>query len=122
VRILFTVLLCVVEPLWFALDLHVALPRLVAEGAPALAIVVGRILVTGWGVAAGVGLARNDPDAFPLGRFWALSSMLIAVAVYATPFWPTTAPPSIERLELMMRLSSCLVCYGCFVWLARRSA
>ena len=88
------------EPLWQAVVLEAALPRLLGFGVPALLLVAGRVGVTAIGVAAGLALWRREPAAALLGRVWASSSLIVAFLVWLSPYFPDPRSPSEGRLAL----------------------
>jgi len=95
-RRLLAILLVVLAPLHLALTAAALLDRLADRGWPAIVLLVARLAVTGFGVAAGRALWTNRRGAIALAR-WATGLSLGAVIVTATTsIWPAPLPPGIR--------------------------
>ncbi len=94
------VYLVIVEPLWLALELQGALPRLAAYGAPAWLLALGRGIVAMLGLTAGRALWSGQPGAPALGCAWAIGAMAVLALTAVTPYFPANRPPSTKALLL----------------------
>jgi hypothetical protein len=96
-RRLLAFLLVAWAPLNLALTAAALLDRLTDRGWPAIALLIGRLAVTGFGVAAGRALWNGRPGAMTLAR-WATGSSLGAVLVtVTTSIWPSPLPPGVRE-------------------------
>ena len=95
-RRLLAFLLVVFAPLQLALTAAARLDSLTDRGWPAIALLVVRLAVTGFGVAAGRALWHGRPGAMGMAR-WATGMSLGVVLVTATTsIWPAPLPPGIR--------------------------
>ena len=95
-RRLLAILLVLLAPLHLALTAAALLDSLADRGWPAIVLLVVRLAVTGFGVAAGRALWTNRRGAIGLAR-WATGLSLCAVVVTATTsIWPAPLPPGIR--------------------------
>jgi hypothetical protein len=105
-------LLCRVLVLWQPLSLGLvassALNSLSVRGLPLALVILGRVAVAAFGVAAGLALWRRRPGAVALARTSLLLSAGADVFVYATPYFPNNRPPG----------DSLLILVGSLVWYA----
>ena len=111
--------LMVWQPLSLALVASSALDSLSLRGLPLASVLVGRLAVAAFGVAAGLALWRRRPGAVGLARASLLLSAAADVFVYTTPYFPNNRPPGDTRLILM----GSLVWYGIwlmYLWRSRR--
>lgn len=108
-------LLCRVLILWQPLSLGLiassALNSLSVRGLPLALVLVGRLAVAAFGVAAGLALWRQRSGAVALARASLLLSAAADVFVYATPYVPNNRPPG----DTTLILAGSLLWYG--VWL-----
>lgn len=81
------------EPLALALVASSALERLLDYGAPAIALLAYRMLVTGVGLAAGRALWAGRRGGVRLARAWAVAAAVGAVMTFATPYFPSNRVP-----------------------------
>lgn len=89
-------LLVVLAPLHLALTAAALLDSLADRGWPAIVLLVVRLAITGFGVAAGRALWTNRRGAITLAR-WATGLSLGAVIVtVTTSIWPAPLPPGIR--------------------------
>jgi hypothetical protein len=96
-RRLLAFLLVVWAPLNLAITASALLDSLTDRGWPAIALLIVRLAVTGFGVAAGRALWNNRPGAMTLAR-WATGLSLGAVLVtVTTSIWPTPLPPGVRE-------------------------
>jgi hypothetical protein len=86
-------LLVVFHPLSLALTASAALSSLSSRGAAVAVILVVRLVVVGFGIAAGRALQTLQPGAVTLATAALLASAATDVFVYTTPFFPNNRPP-----------------------------
>jgi hypothetical protein len=95
-RPVLALLLIVWEPAGLALVASSLVATLADRGIAAVAWLVARLLVTGFGVGAGMALWRRRPGAMRLTR-WAVGLSLCAVMITAlTPIWPHPLAPGVR--------------------------
>lgn len=97
VRRLLAFLLVVWEPLNLALTAAALLDRLTDRGWPALALLVVRLGVAGFGVAAGRALWSQRPGALTLARWATGLGLGAAVVTQVTSIWPRPLPPGVRE-------------------------
>jgi len=97
-------LLCRVLVLWQPLALGLAasgaLNSLSVRGVPLALVIVGRLAVAAFGVAAGLAVWRQRPGAIGMAKASLLLSAAADVFVYATPYFPNNRPPGDSGLIL----------------------
>ena len=86
-------LLVVFHPLSLAVTASSALGALSVRGAPVAMILGLRLVVVGFGMAAGRSLQTRQPGAVTLAKAALLLSAATDVFVYATPYYPNNRPP-----------------------------
>jgi hypothetical protein len=86
-------LLVVFHPLSLAVTASGALGALALRGAPVALILVGRLIVVGFGMAAGRALQTLQPGAVTLAKAALLASAATDVFVYTTPYFPNNRLP-----------------------------
>jgi hypothetical protein len=86
-------LLVVFHPLSLALTASGALGSLSARGTTVALILLLRLGVVGFGMAAGRALQTLQPGAVALARAALLASAATDVFVYTTPYFPNNRPP-----------------------------
>ena len=95
-RRILAALLVVWEPLSLSLTAAAFLDRLSDRGWAAEALLIVRLGVTGFGVAAGRALWAGRPEAVELAR-WATGLNLAAnVVTLTTSLWPSLYPPGLR--------------------------
>lgn len=95
-RRLLAFLLVVWAPLNLSLTAAALLNSLVDRGWPALVVLVVRLAITGFGVAAGRALWSQRRGAITLAR-WATGLSLVAIVVtVTTPIWPSPLPRGVR--------------------------
>lgn len=99
------------QPLSLGIVVSGALRSLDVRGLPLALVIVGRLSVAAFGVAAGLALWRRRPGAVSLARASLLLSAAADVFVYATPYFPNNRPPGDSTLIL----AASLAWYG--IWL-----
>ena len=109
-------LLCRILILWQPLSLAVigssALNSLSVRGVPLALVLLGRLIVAAFGVAAGLALMQRRPAAVTMAKASLLLSAASDVFVYTTPYFPNNRPPG----DTTVILAASLAWYG--VWLA----
>jgi len=86
-------LLVVFHPLSLAVTASGALSALPARGTAVALILILRLVVVGFGMAAGRALQTLQPGAVTLATAALLASAATDVFVYTTPFFPNNRPP-----------------------------
>jgi hypothetical protein len=86
-------LLVVFHPLSLAVTASNALGSLSARGTSVALILILRLIVVGFGMAAGRALQRGQPGAVTLARAALLASAATDVFVYTTPYFPNNRIP-----------------------------
>jgi hypothetical protein len=116
---LLALLLTVAEPLGLAWSVAGLVPTLGFRGAGVALLLVARVLVTGFGVAAGLAIFGRRPHAV---RLAAAALVLLGVAALVsllTPILPTNLPPDLTAPVAV----AVAVYYGAwlaYLWLSRR--
>jgi len=86
-------LLIVFHPLSLAVTASSVLNALFVRGAPVAIVLILRLVVVAFGVAAGLALQNLRPDAVALARLALLLSAATDVFVYTTPYFPSNRFP-----------------------------
>ena len=86
-------LLVVFHPLSLAVTASGALGALSVRGTAVALILILRLVVVGFGMAAGRALQRLQPGAVTLAKAALLASAAADVFVYTTPFFPNNRQP-----------------------------
>ena len=86
-------LLVVFHPLSLALTASSALSALPVRGAAVALILILRLVVVGFGMAAGRALQSLQPGAVTLAQAALLASVATDVLIYTTPYFPNNRPP-----------------------------
>ena len=86
-------LLIVFQPLSLAVTASSVLNALFVRGTPVAIVLVLRLAVVAFGVAAGRALQNVRPDAVALARLALLMSAATDVFVYTTPYFPSNRLP-----------------------------
>ncbi len=116
-------LLCRVLVLWQPLSLALiassALNSLSVRGVSLALVIVGRLFVAAFGVAAGLSLQRRRPAAVTMARASLVLSAVADVFVYTTPYFPNNRPPG----DTTLILTGSLLWYAAwllYLWRSRR--
>jgi len=116
-------LLCRVLLLWQPLALGLvassALSSLSVRGVSLALVILGRLAVAAFGVAAGLALWRQRPAAVTLAKASLVMSAAADIFVYATPYFPNNRPPGDSELIL----AGSLAWYGAwlmYLWRSKR--
>jgi hypothetical protein len=86
-------LLVVLHPLSLAVTASSAMNALFSRGAPVALILLLRLAVVGFGMAAGRALQTVQPGAVTLAQAALLASAATDVFVYTTPYFPSNRLP-----------------------------
>lgn len=106
--------LVVVEPVRFGLVASAALPRVLDHGAPGLALLVVRIVLTGIGLTGGRFLwSRDDPT---LARLFFAGNAVAVTLTFLTPYFPSNRVPGTKLPEWAVLMA---VHAGAYWWLSR---
>jgi hypothetical protein len=98
-------LLVVFHPLSLALTASGALGALSVRGTAVALILILRLIVVGFGMAAGRALQTLQPAALPLAKAALLASAATDVFVYTTPYFPSNRPPGDTPLYVVATLA-----------------
>jgi hypothetical protein len=98
-------LLLIWQPIATGLVTSSALDSLVIWGFPIALIMVLRILVTGFGVAAGLALLGRRPGAVGMAMVSLVASAATDLIVYLTPYFPNHRPPGETPLYVLVSLA-----------------
>jgi hypothetical protein len=98
-------LLLVWQPLSLGLVASGVLRSLALRGLPLALILILRLVVVAFGIAAGLALLGRRAAAVTLAKGSMLASAATDVLVYATPFFPNTRPPGDETIVLAVSLA-----------------
>jgi hypothetical protein len=111
-------LLVVFHPLSLAITASGALSSLSARGTAVALILILRLVVVGFGMAAGRALQTLQPGAVTLAKAALLASAATDVFVYATPYFPNNRPPG----DTVYYIAASLAYHGAWLaYLARSS-
>jgi hypothetical protein len=86
-------LLIVFHPLGLAITASGALGSLPARGVAIALILMLRLVVVGFGMAAGRALQSLQPGAVTLAKAALLASAVTDLFIYTTPYFPNNRPP-----------------------------
>jgi hypothetical protein len=98
-------LLIVFHPLSLAVTASNVLNALFVRGVPVAIVLLLRLAVVGFGVAAGRALEQLRPDAVALARLALLMSAATDVFVYTTPYFPSNRLPGDTTLYVTASLA-----------------
>jgi len=107
------------QPLSLGLIASSALRSLSVRGLPLALVLIGRLAVAAFGVAAGLALWRRRPGGVVLAKASLLLSAAADIFVYTTPYFPNNRPPG----DTMLILIASLVWYGAwlmYLWRSKR--
>ena len=91
--LLLVLLLLFGHPAHTAVTAASALGVLSVRGLPLFILLIGRLLVTGIGVAAGIALAGRRPGAPVLAQAALWMSAVVSLITYLTPYFPNNRMP-----------------------------
>jgi hypothetical protein len=105
-------LLIVWQPLSLGWVASSVLGDLALRGLPLALVVLLRVLVTAFGIAAGIALLNRRPAAVPMAKASLMASAATDTFVYLTPFFPSNRMPG----ETPFYVAAALAYY--VIWLA----
>jgi hypothetical protein len=111
-------LLVVFHPLSLAVTASGALGALSVRGTPVALILILRLVVVGFGMAAGRALQSVQPGAVTLARGALLASAATDVFVYTTPYFPNNRLPG----DTIYYVAASLTYHGAWLTYLSRSA
>jgi hypothetical protein len=85
--------LLVWQPLSFGLTASASLDALAVRGVPLAIVLVARLVVTAFGIAAGLALAGVRPGAVALAKTALVATTAMDLFVYTTPYAPNNRTP-----------------------------
>jgi Ca2+/H+ antiporter len=97
--------LIVLHPLSLAVTASGALSALSVRGTAIALILIVRLIVIGFGMAAGRALQSIQPGAVTLAKAALLASAATDVFVYTTPYFPNNRPPGDTPLYVAATLA-----------------
>ena len=99
-------LLLVWQPLSLALIASSVLDSIIVRGVPVALVLIARVAVTAFGVAAGLALIARRSAAVSLARASLLLSAAMDVFVYVTPYFPNNRPPGDTTIALVLSIAT----------------
>ncbi|MGH9140316.1 MAG: hypothetical protein ACRD2I_04135 [Vicinamibacterales bacterium] len=111
-------LLVVFHPLSLAITASGALSTLSVRGMSVALILILRLVVVGFGMAAGRALQTVQPGAVTLARAALFASAATDVFVYTTPYFPNNRPPG----DTLYYVGASLAYHGAWLIYLFRSA
>jgi hypothetical protein len=103
--IVLCLLLVVWQPISFALVASSLLNRLAIRGWPFGLVLVLRVVVTAFGIAAGLALFGRHPAAVSMAKASLAASAATDVFVYTTSYFPNNRPPGDTTIVLLVSLA-----------------
>jgi hypothetical protein len=97
--------LLIVQPLGTGLVASRMLGLLAIRGLPVAVIVILRVLVTGFGVAAGLALLGLRPGAVVMARVSLAASAATDLIIYLTPYFPSNRAPGETPVYVLASLT-----------------
>jgi hypothetical protein len=102
-------LLLVWQPLSLGLVASSVLDSLAVRGWPLALVLLTRMLVTGFGIGAGLALLARRPGAVTLAKVSLALSAATDVFVYTTPLFPSDRPPGATPVYIGVSLAYSIV-------------
>ena len=109
--LVFCLLLLVWQPVSLGLTASGVLDSLAVRGLPLALVLMMRVLVAAFGIAAGLALLGRRPGAVTMAKVSLGASAATDVFVYTTPFFPKNRPPG----DTALFVGASLAYYG--VWM-----
>jgi hypothetical protein len=111
-------LLIVFHPLSLAVTASGSLSAVAVRGTAVVLILILRLVVVGFGMAAGRALQTLQPGAVALARLALVASVATDLFVYTTPYFPNNRPPG----DTVYYVAASLAYHGAWLtYLARSS-
>ena len=110
-------LLVVFHPLSLAITAAGAMNAVSARGAPVALILVLRLMVVGFGMAAGRALQGIAPGAVTLAKAALVASLATDVFIYVTPYFPSNRLPGDTPYYVLATIAY----HGAWLWYLARS-
>lgn len=98
-------LLIVWQPISFGLLASGLLNRLSLRGWPFALVLLLRVIVTAFGIAAGLALFRRLPAAVTIAKASLIASAATDLFVYTTPYFPSNRMPGDTPIVVMVSLA-----------------
>ena len=98
-------LLLIWQPISTGLVTSSALDSVAIRGLPAALILILRILVTGFGIGAGLALIGRRPGAVGMAMVSLIASAATDMIVYLTPYFPSHRAPGETPLYVLVSLA-----------------
>jgi hypothetical protein len=98
-------LLLIWQPISTGLVTSSALDSVAIRGLPAALILILRIIVTGFGVGAGLALIGRRPGAVGMAMVSLIASAATDMIVYLTPYFPSHRAPGETPLYVLVSLA-----------------
>ena len=105
-------LLLVWQPLSLGLIASNVVDSLIVRGLPVALVLLARLVVAGFGIAAGLALAARRESAVALAKASLVLSAAMDVFVYLTPYFPNNRPPGDTSIAITLSIATAAV------WLA----
>jgi hypothetical protein len=112
-------LLLIGQPISLGLVASSMLDSLASGGLPAVLILLTRLIVTGFGIAAGLALLGRRPGAVTLAKVSLVLSSATDVFVYTTPFFPSNRAPGETPVYIVASLAYSIV-WILYLWRSKR--
>src|SRR5215470_11859778 len=103
--LLLCLLLIVWQPISFGLLASGLLNRLSIRGWPFALVLLLRLVVTAFGIAAGLALFRRQPGAVSIAKASLLASAACDLFIYTTPFFPNNRMPGDTPIVIAISLA-----------------
>ncbi len=104
------------QPLSFGLVASSSLDALVVRGVPLAVVLVLRLLVTAFGIAAGLALVGRRPSAVAMAKTALVATAAMDLFVYTTPYAPNNRTPGETPIYIAISLGWSA---GWFLYLVR---
>jgi len=112
------VFLLIVQPIVVGLGASASLDAALIRGIPAMLLLILRLAVTAVGVGAGLALAGRRIGAESFARFSLITSAVMDLIIYSTPFYPNRRAPG----ETPIWIAGTVLLYGGWLLYLRRGA
>ena len=92
------------QPLSFGLVASSSLDALVVRGVPLAVVLLLRLIVTAFGIAAGLALAGRRPSAVAMAKTALVATAAMDLFVYTTPYAPNNRTPGETPIYIAISL------------------